>query len=72
MNLKNIVGYPKTVSEAVDRLLTILTDLEKEQIKALPKDELVLLNYNNFGKDIRVGFGLIDDNTALLSNRSVQ
>ena len=70
MNLNNIVGYPKTVNEAVNRLLVILSDVEKEQIKALPKDELVLLNYNSFGKDIRIAFGLHDGNTALLSNRN--
>ena len=71
MNLKNIVGYPDTVCEAVNRLLVILADVEKEQIKALPEDELVLLNYNSFGKDIRIAFGLYDGNTALLGNRSV-
>ena len=70
MNFKNIVEHPKTINEAVNRLLVILTDEEKEQIKALPEDELVLLNYNSFGKDIRIAFGLYDGNTALLSNRS--
>ena len=70
MNFKNIIGYPETVSDAVNRLLVILSDVEKEQIKALPEDELVLLNYNSFGKEIRIAFGLNDGNTALLSNRS--
>ena len=45
------------------------TVIEKEQIKALPEDDLVLLHIS-LGKDIRVGFGLNDGNTTLLSNRS--
>ena len=58
--------YPR-YSEAVNRLLTILTDVEKEQIKALPEDELVLLHFS-LGKDVRNAFGLNSDNTALLGN----
>ena len=69
MNLKDIIGHPKTVSEAVNRLLVILADVEKEQIKALPQDDLVLLHFS-LGKDIRNGFGLNDGNTALLGQRS--
>ena len=70
MNLKDIIEQPKTVSEAVNRLLVILTDIEKEQIKALPKDDLVLLHNNSFGKDIHNAFGLNDGNTALLGHRT--
>ena len=70
MNLKNIIEHPKTINEAVNRLLVILTDIEKEQIKALTKDDLVLLHNNSFGKDIRNAFGLNDGNTALLGHRS--
>ena len=69
MNLKNIIEHPKKINEAVNRLLVILTDTEKEQIKTLPEDDLVLLHFN-LGTDIRNAFGLNDDNTALLSNRS--
>ena len=57
------------VSEAVNRLLVILSDVEKEQIKALSEDDLVLLHFS-LGKDIRNAFGLNDGNTALLGNRS--
>ena len=70
MNFKNIIEHPKTINEAVNRLLIILTDVEKEQIKALTEDDLVLLHYNSFGKDIRNAFGLNDDNTALLGHRN--
>ena len=37
MNFNNMIEHPKTVDEAVEKLLTILTDDEKEQIKALPR-----------------------------------
>ncbi len=63
MNLKNIIEHPKTIDKAVDRLLVILTDAEKEQIKALTEDDLVLLHYS-FGENIRNAFGLNSGNTA--------
>ena len=69
MNLKSIIEHPKTINEAVDRLLVILTDKTKEQIKGLPKDYLVLLHFS-LGKHIRNAFGLNDGNTALLGHRS--
>ena len=69
MNLKNIIEHPKTIDKAVDRLLVILTDAEKEQIKALTEDDLVLLHYS-FGESIRNAFGLNSGNTALLGQCS--
>ena len=69
MNLKNIIEHPKMVSEAVDRLLVILTDEEKEQIKALPEKDLFLLHFS-LGKHIRKAFGLNSKNTALLGYQS--
>jgi len=68
MNLKNIGEHPKTVDEAVDRLLVILTDTEKKEIKSMVKDDLIFLHFN-LGIQIRNGFGLNSDNTTLLSGR---
>ena len=69
MNLKNIIEHPKTVDEAVDRLLDILTDTKKLEVKAMAKDDLVLLHFS-LGKDIRNAFGLNDDSTAFLSHHN--
>ena len=69
MNLKNIIEHPKTVDEAVDRLLDILTDTQRQEVKAMAKDDLVMMHFT-LGKDIRNAFGLNDGNKALLSNRS--
>ena len=69
MNLNNIIDYPETIDEAVSRLIVILSDREKEQIKALPEDELFSLHFS-LGKDIRNSFGLNSGNTVLLGNRS--
>ena len=41
MTFKNIVEHPKTVNEAVNKLLVILTDDDKEQIKVSPKNDLI-------------------------------
>ena len=69
MNFNNIVESPKTVDEAVEKLLTIHTDDEKEQIKASPEEDLVLLHFS-LGRDIRNTFRLNNGNTVLLRNRS--
>lgn len=57
MNLKNIIEHPKTIEEATNRLLVILTDAELNKIKTMPKDDLILLHFS-FGKDIRHAFGM--------------
>lgn len=69
MNLKNIGEYPKTMNEAVSKLMVILSDQEKAQIKALSKNDLCLLHFS-LGKDIRNAFGLNHDNFELLTGRS--
>jgi len=68
MNFKNIGEHPKTVNEAVDRLLLILTDAEKEEIKTMAKDDLIFLHFN-LGVQVRNAFGLKSDNTTLLGGR---
>jgi hypothetical protein len=69
MKFKNIIEHPKTIDEAVNKLLVILTDQEKEQVKALPEEDLVLLHVS-LGREIRNAFGLNNGNTALLGQRS--
>jgi len=68
MNLKNIGEHPKTIDEAVDRLLVILTDDEKAEIKTMAKDDLVFMHFD-LGVQIRNAFGLNDNNVALLGDR---
>ena len=64
----NITDYPETVEEAANKLLAILTNAERQQVKTMTKDELALL-YFSFGRDIRNAFGLNTSNTELLANR---
>ena len=45
MNFKNIGEHPKTIDEAVSRLLIILTGDKKAEIKTMAKDDLVFLLY---------------------------
>ena len=49
-------------------MLVILTDDDKQQIKASTKDELFGFHFN-LGKDIRNSFGLNSGNAALLGKR---
>ncbi len=65
MNLESIIEHPKTVEEAVDRMLVILTDEAKKHIKATVNDDLVFFHFN-LGKDIRKSFGLNSGNIELL------
>jgi len=63
-----LIEHPGTIEEAVNRLLVILPDAEQQKIKAMAKDDLVLLHFS-LGKDIRNSFGLNTSNTTLLSDR---
>jgi len=67
-NLNNIIEHPKTVDEAVKRLLVILTDDEKWEIKTMAKDDLIFLHFS-LGIQIRNAFGLNSGNTTLLNSR---
>lgn len=58
-------NYPKTIAEAVDRLLSTLSEEDKEAIKNTPKDDLISLHFG-FGTDIRNAFGLWKKNEELL------
>lgn len=66
MDLKKTIKHPRTVEEATNRLLVILADAEKQKIKAMAKDDLVLLHFS-LGRYIRNAFGLYVDNATLLN-----
>ena len=68
MNFDCIIEHPKTVDEAVDRLLSILTDKEIDELKSTAEDELIMLHFT-LGRDIRNAFGLNSGNTELLGSR---
>lgn len=59
--------YPKTVEEAVDRLLKILTPEEIADLKSKAEDELWKYHHS-LGKYIRNKFGLWDDNQDLMKS----
>lgn len=54
-----------TAAEAVEFILSTLTDTQKEQIKRLTLEELHNLHFG-LGTDIRNKLGLWDDNCKLL------
>ena len=58
-------NYPKTVAEAVDRLLSTLSEKEKEDIKNMSKNDLIDLHFG-LGTYIRNAFGLWKENEELL------
>jgi len=68
LNLSNVGEQPKTVDEAVSRLLIILTDDKKAEIKTMAKDDLVFMHFD-LGVQIRNAFGLNGGNTGLLGDR---
>jgi len=59
--------WPTTVPEAVDLLLSTLTDAEKVAIRAIPPDDPPDLHFS-LGAAIRNDFRLWDGNTALLAS----
>jgi len=58
---------PDTVSEAVDKLLLILSDDQKDEIRALKEDDLIDLHFG-LGLAIRNAFGLHDLDSKLLAD----
>lgn len=57
---------PTTIDEAVDRLLIILTDTELQEIRNLPKDQLISLHFG-LGISLRNAFGLLDPQSQLVA-----
>jgi len=58
---------PETVAEAVDKLLLILSDEQKNEIRALKEDDLIDLHFG-LGMEIRNAFGLHDLDSKLLAD----
>ena len=57
---------PKTVSEAVDRLLSVISAEHKASIRGMRKKELIRFHHT-WAAGIRNAYGLWDSNEALLS-----
>jgi hypothetical protein len=57
-------AQPKTIDEAVNFLLNVLSQEEIEAIRRTPGNDLAALHFP-LGMRIRNGFGLWDDNTGL-------
>ena len=57
--------YPKTISEAVSRLVAKLPFKEKSQIAKMGKDDLINLNFS-LGLWIKNNFGLWSKNESLI------
>lgn len=58
---------PKTVSEAVDRLLSAISEVDKALIRGVKKEEMIQFHHS-WGQGIRNGFGLWGKNQALISS----
>jgi len=58
---------PDTVAEAVDKLLFILSDDQKDEIRVLKEDDLIDLHFG-LGLAIRNAFGLHDLDSKLLAD----
>jgi len=65
--LNELISQPKTVNDAVDLLMRILTDEQKNEIAALQEDDLIDLHFG-LGLAIRNAFGLHDPNSKLLAD----
>jgi len=65
--LKDSLEPPKTVDEAVDRLMTVLDDEHKLIVASMQEDELIDLHFS-LGTDIRNSFGLHNENSPLLKS----
>jgi len=65
--LENITSAPKTVDEAVNRLINVLDDEHKQFIATMREDDLIDLHFS-LGIEIRNAFGLHDQGSPLLKS----
>ena len=63
--------WPKTLDEAVDQLLSSLSDEDKEEFRNTPKPELIMFHHG-LGTAIRNMFGLWRGNQDLLKSCNPQ
>src|SRR4030095_10902693 len=60
-------AWPKTVDEAVGRLLGDLNEVDKARVRATRKEDLILFHHG-WGTGIRNEFGLWRGNTNLMAD----
>jgi hypothetical protein len=63
---KPVPDWPRTIDEAVDRILAKLTDVQKDELRKAPASDLDSLHFG-LGAAIRNEFGLWAGNTDLLA-----
>ena len=66
-----IASWPKTVDEAVTRLVTTMSDAEKIEVRDKKKTDLIEYHLN-WGMGIRNEFGLRKGNTDLMADCHTQ
>ena len=59
--------WPRTVEEAVDRLLSLMSEEDKQSLKNTPEKDLIMFHFG-LGEHIRNEFGLWQGNTELLKS----
>lgn len=59
--------WPRTVEEAVDRLLSLMSEEDKQSLKNTPEKDLIMFHFG-LGAYIRNEFGLWQGNTELLKS----
>ena len=67
MSESDQLEYPRTVAEAVERLLMILDEDQREQIASSLRTELIDYHFD-LAYYIRNGFGLWSENSELLAD----
>ena len=65
--IQKTIEPPKTITETVDRLLTVLDPEHKAAIAAMPHEELINLHFS-LGMAIRNAFGFWDSQSPLLNS----
>ena len=59
--------WPKTVEEAVDQLISSMSEEDKEALRNTPEQDLILFHHG-FGTYLRNEFGLRSDSNELLKS----
>ncbi len=62
-----MLNYPKTISEAVDILMHILSKEDLDKLKSMSEDDLIDLHFG-LGNWIRNEFGLWNENYELMQD----
>lgn len=65
--IQQAIEPPKTITETVNRLVTVLDDEHKVVIAAMPEEDLVDLHFS-LGSAIRNAFGFWDSSSPLLTS----